>query len=294
MKDREINSSVELNKYNVLQINEMADVINQLKEQISDLEKDREYDKNRYEKVIKDMNKDFMMEKVEQKKANNEGTKLLISEIKIREQIQFLLLGKKHHLENEIRELKKILMIPKLQYKYIENMKLESLKSQNEKIAKEEIEKIMKQNEINQKKHSKTKSDLPPFKRRSLNSQKRSESSIIKDNNISSFSNFGFGESSLRLPSFIKHSLRKSPSKSDNLDNSNKGLDKKTFSTRSTIKSFLYDRSSPMLSNTKMLNKSDFSSRYLEKGHKNYNSSREQSLPRPSELDINFLTNESN
>lgn len=207
IKDREIHSSSELNRYYLAQVNEMSDIIKSLQNQISELEKDKEYDKNRYEKVIRDMNEEFMREKLDNKKNNEQSYDLLFNELKIREQIQLLLLDRQRVLKDEIKALKQILMVPKLQYKYIENMKLNALKEQNQKIVKNEIGKIIKQNEIIKgDKHIRTERTLPAFKRRSLPSHRRAGSTIDKDKNIASTSNFGFAENALKLPKFIKDS----------------------------------------------------------------------------------------
>ena len=212
-KDMEIHSSTELNNYYVVQMNEMSEKISELRNTISELQKDNEYNTDRYEKQIKDINEEFMRKKLDSQKSQNQSNDVLLNEIQIREQIQLLLLDKQRKLEDEIKALKQILLVPKLQYKYLENVKLDSLKKQNDKIMKTEISKIAKNNDhIKSKKHHiRTERSLPPVKRRRLPSHRRSESTVDKSefNNISSTSKFGFGEKTIELPQFINNHSRK-------------------------------------------------------------------------------------
>ena len=142
IKDKEIKGSMDMNSYYAVQINELSSHIEMQRQKIEDLIKDREYDKNRYEKQISDMNNNFMKDKLDQKKENTVAFDVLLNEIKVREKIQKLLLNNVKTLKDDIIALKQILMVPKLQYKYIEQMKFESIKSQNQEIIDKEITKI--------------------------------------------------------------------------------------------------------------------------------------------------------
>ena len=160
IQEKELSGSLEMNKYYAIQINDLANHIEKQKQQIEDLKKDKEYDKNRYEKQINDMNLNFMKEQFSQKKETAVGIELLLNEINIRERIQNILLENEKRYKDDIIAMKQILMVPKLQYKYIEDMKFEALKSDNEKIMNKEINKIAKNLEHSHGHHA-TNRSLP-------------------------------------------------------------------------------------------------------------------------------------
>lgn len=259
IRDKEIKASSEMNNYYAVQLNTMATRIDNLNQQIDELNKDKEYDKNRYEKMISDMNKDFMKQRMEQQNQTTEGLNLLFAELRVREQIQFVMLNNERQLKEEIMALKQILMVPKLQYKYIENMKLDALKRENERIVKSEIDRIA---------HA---GDMPKSTKntyRSLPRHKRSVS-IIKE--PSSISNFAFGDRSRKLSHFL-HNM-KSPMNSDE-ERLPRILNKTTDSTMTTLKSFRYDRSSPILDMTTIMNTSNASHKAIDNKRKGGNASQ--------------------
>ena len=258
IRDKEVKSSSEMNNYYVVQLNEMSTRIENLTQQLDELKKDKEYDKNRYEKMISDMNKDFMQQRMEQQNQKDGELKLLFAELKVREQIQFVMLNNERKLKEEIMALKQILMVPKLQYKYIENLKLDALKRENERIMKSEIDKIAHGMEAPRS----TKNTY-----RSLPRHKRSVS-IIKE--PSSMSNFAFGDKTRKLSQFL-HST-KSPMNSDE-EQLPRILNKTTDSTMTTLKSFRYDRSSPMLDMTTIRSTSNASHMDIDMKRKGGNAS---------------------
>lgn len=259
IRDKEIKASSEMNNYYAVQLNTMATRIDNLNQQIDELNKDKEYDKNRYEKMIGDMNKDFMKQRMEQQNQTTEGLNLLFAELRVREQIQFVMLNNERQLKEEIMALKQILMVPKLQYKYIENMKLDALKRENERIVKSEIDRIA---------HA---GDMPKSTKntyRSLPRHKRSVS-IIKE--PSGISNFAFGDRTRKLSHFL-HNM-KSPMNSDE-ERLPRILNKTTDSTMTTLKSFRYDRSSPMLDMTTIMSTSNASHKVIDRKRKGGNASQ--------------------
>lgn len=228
IKDKEIKGSMDMNSYYAIQINDLSSHIEMQRQKIEDLTRDKEYDKNRYEKQIGDMNTNFMKDKIEQKKENKVYFDILLNEIKVREKIQKLLLKNNSSLKDDIIALKQILMVPKLQYKYIEKMKFESIKSQNEKIMNKEINKIAKNIEISKERH---------HINRSLSTTKRDGITIKRPSNIDSSPSFGFNEKSRKFSMFFSNKNRISPMvRNDKLPNI---MHITSESTRTTSKSFL-------------------------------------------------------
>ena len=228
IKDKEIKGSMDMNSYYAIQINDLSSHIEMQRQKIEDLTRDKEYDKNRYEKQIGDMNTNFMKDKIEQKKENKVYFDILLNEIKVREKIQKLLLKNNSSLKDDIIALKQILMVPKLQYKYIEKMKFESIKSQNEKIINKEINKIAKNIEISKERH---------HINRSLSTTKRDGITIKRPSNIDSSPSFGFNEKSRKFSMFFSNKNRISPMvRNDKLPNI---MHITSESTRTTSKSFL-------------------------------------------------------
>lgn len=228
IKEKEIKGSMDMNSYYAVQINDLSNHIEQQKQQIETLTRDKEYDKNRYEKQISDMNTNFMKEKLEQKRENKIYFDVLLNEIKVREKIQKKLLNNNSSLKDDIIALKQILMVPKLQYKYIEKMKFESIKSQNEKIVNNEINKIAKNLEVSKQRH---------HFNRSLSTTKRAGITIKRPSNIDSSPSFGFNEKSRKFSMFFSNKNRISPMvREDKLPNI---MHFTSESTRTTSKSFM-------------------------------------------------------
>lgn len=244
IKDKEIKASTEMNNYYVVQLNTMANLVDNLRTEVSELNKDIEYDKNRYEKLISDMNKDFMQEKMQSKKSADEGNSLLFAELHVREHIQLMLLKREQSLKDEIKTLKQILSVPRLHYKFIEQKNLDDLKAQHDKILERELKKIGNGPMV-------PKSTKNTY--RSSPAHKRSGSSIKP---VQRFSNFGFGERNRKLSEFMHNIGQKSPGNSDS-DTLPHILNKTTDSTLTTLRSFRYDRSSPMLDMTTIMSTSN-------------------------------------
>jgi len=231
IKDMEIKATSEMNFYYVNQLGSMSDLCNNLKQEIEDLKKDMEYEKNRHEKTVNDITKEFTSQKVQKSKDNKEAFNLLLSELQVREQIQFALMATNNGLKDEVAALKQILMVPMLQHKYIEKRKFEEIMVESERIKKKEIDKIM--NEGVQ----------PKSTRNSYRSQPRAKKLSINPHHASKFSNFGFGES--RKMSHLNNSThQRSPSNSD-IGRLPDILNKTTDSTTlSTLKSYRYENNS--------------------------------------------------
>jgi hypothetical protein len=271
IKDKEMKASSDMNNYYTKQLNTMASVIDDLKQQVDDLKKDLGYEKHRYEKTISDMNKDFMTQKVQQSKNNKEEIGLLLSEIKIREQIQLLLCDREINLKEEIAALKQILMVPKLQYKYIENMKLDELKEENKKIVKRELKKM----DANFSTSHSTKNTYRPLPR-----HKRGSSEVPEGKK---FSNFGFGERSRKLSNFLQKGHNLSPNQSDE-ERLPTILNKTTDSTITSLRSFRYDASSPALDYKITKSISQKSSKAMELKRRIGNASQIQISPKMQNL----------
>lgn len=238
IKEKELSGSLEMNSYYAVQINDLADHIDKQKQQIIDLKKDIEYNKNRYEKQINDMNLNFLKEQLEKKKENAVALDLLLREIDVRERIQNILIENERKFKDEIIAMKHILMVPKLQYKYIENMNFETLKSENERIVNNEINKIARKLD-----HSHDK----PKINRSLPFHRRSKSSLKDPSLAETVSNFAFADKSRKFSLFFNSKMRISPlANNEKLPNI---MNKTTDSMMTTMRSFRYDRSSPILGN---------------------------------------------
>ena len=127
-QENEIKVASNISKIYIVQMKEMSEKIDELKDKITDLEKELSYNKNRYEKKISDMITDFQFKKLENKNNHALGIKLLMEELKVRENIQFMMQKNDNQLKDEMSTLKNILMVPRLHYKYMENKKLEDWK----------------------------------------------------------------------------------------------------------------------------------------------------------------------
>lgn len=263
IREKEYRASSEMNNYYMVQLNQMSDLLDERNLTIENLQKDLEYDKNRYEKVITDMNTEFHYQKVNDKKENLTGLHLLFTEIQVREKIQQKMLQQENELKEEIQALKQILMVPRLHYKYLENKKLEDIKKEKDLIIKTEVKKIA--NELSHPNSTKnTYRSLPRPKR--TNSSKKKNSMI---------NNFGFGDRNRKLSQFMmdgKNSRSPSKESSDILPNILNKTNDSTIST--TMRSFRYDRSSPALDMSTILSTSN-NSQFIEK-RKNGNSSQIQ------------------
>lgn len=262
IREKEYKASSEMNSYYMIQLNQMSDLLDERNLTIENLLKDLEYDKNRYEKVITDMNTEFHHQKINDKKENLTGINLLFTEIQVREKIQQKMFQQENELKEEILALKQILMVPRLHYKYLENKKLEDIKKEREVIVKTEIGKIV--TELSHPKSTKnTYKSLPRPKR--TNSSKKKNSMV---------NNFGFGDRNRKMSQFMmdpKNSRSPSKESRDMLPNI---LNKTTDSTiTTTMRSFRYDRSSPALDMSTILSTSNNS--IIEK-RKNGNSSQIQ------------------
>ena len=75
------------------------------------------------------MMSDFIREKSQLEEKNQDWQKVLLEEIKVREAIQVLLLAREHKAKEEIKTLKKIIMIPRAHFKYLEKMKYDEILS---------------------------------------------------------------------------------------------------------------------------------------------------------------------
>ena len=70
---------------------------------------------------------DFIREKAQLEEKNEDWQKILLEEIKIREAIQVLLLSREYKAKEEIKTLKKIIMIPRAHFKFLEKMKYDEI-----------------------------------------------------------------------------------------------------------------------------------------------------------------------
>jgi hypothetical protein len=235
IREKESKASSEMNTYFNTQLSQLTTALNERNQTIDNLQKDAEYDRKRHEKVIKDINKEFHKQKVQDTKDNSTGIRLIISEIQVREKIQQKMLSLEFSLKEEIHALKQILMVPRLHYKYLENKKLENIKMDREVIVKTEVKKIV--DGMGQP-HS-TKNSY-----KSLSKPRHSNRSVKKDAFVN---NFSFGNRNRNSSQFVIESkFSRSPShcpteKFPNI------LNKTTDSTITSMRSFKYDMSSPAL-----------------------------------------------
>ncbi|CAI2386912.1 unnamed protein product [Moneuplotes crassus] len=245
-KEKEVEHSIEMNNDYMIQINQMSDKCEELKSIIGDLKKDLEHNKNRYEKTINDMATDFEKKKIQLKKESDSGIQVLMTELKIREIIQFEMQKTETELKDEIVSLKKILMVPRLHYKYMEKMNLDEWKKEYEKILN-----VDKEPEPSLKFPKSTKNtyrSLPRYKR------------FSNDNRIPQISDlkggkFDVSNKNLKLKKLVAGSGHKNSPKR-NSDFLPDILNTTTDAGTTTLQSVRYERSSPSIDINSIMNTS--------------------------------------
>mmetsp|Transcript_1898 Transcript_1898/g.1696 ORF Transcript_1898/g.1696 Transcript_1898/m.1696 type:complete len:168 (+) Transcript_1898:338-841(+) len=141
-------------------------------------------------------------------------------------------------------------MVPRLQYKYMESKKLDNWKQEHGTILNKEAKKIMDKSDNQQPNHQ---ANHQPTNQANLkiNPSPRHKRSGSYNKKYSLINNIGFGERSRKSSQFMMNSGR-SPSKGSN-DFLPNIMNNTTDTSISTIQSFRYDRSSPMLNNSTVL-----------------------------------------
>ncbi|CAI2386852.1 unnamed protein product [Moneuplotes crassus] len=246
LKEKEVEASIEMNNHYVIQMNQMEDRCKNCMKTIENLKTDLDFTKQRHEKTVVEIATDFEKKKIQHKKDSHNGIQILMNELKVREVVQLQMQQREAHLKEEIRSLKKILMVPRLQFKYMEKMNLDQWKNEYDKMLDKNLE----------------KSPQPKFSRSTKNAYKSVPKyrRVTHDRKIQSISdlkggNIGFSRRSRKLSQFMGGDNKKiSPKGSiEFLPNI---LNATTDAGTTSLQSVRYDRSSPSIDISSVLNTS--------------------------------------